>query len=131
MKLTLKELELLNTASAYNGEQHKAICGKAVLELIEYKKIEEELGLPLKIWIYLVQEVLIKEKRVYIENSIDSEEERQLTKEVNNGIDKRYILGVNFEKKKIYVQGEAFSPFYGMPFKDYGKTWALTKEELL
>ena len=129
-KLTLQELELLNTASAYNGEQHKAICGRAVLELIEYKKIEKELGLPLKVWIYLVQEFLIKEKRVYIENSIDSEEERQLTKEINNGIDKRFILDIDFEEKKIYVQGEAFSPFDGMPFKDYGITWALTKEEL-
>ena len=46
-RLTLEELELLDTTSAYNTMQHKAICGQATLELIEYKKIEEELGVDL------------------------------------------------------------------------------------
>ena len=114
MRLTLKELELLNTASAYNGAQHRAICGRATLELIEYKKIEEELGIDILIFVKLVvYGCYVKDKWADKENDIS-----------------------HFDFIEVALSG-FFAGFgkncdsHYFDFKDYGKTWALTKEELL
>lgn len=107
-RLALKELELLNTASAYNGEQHKAICGKAVLELIEYKKIEKELGIDL-ITLYKC----FKSTKFYVKNLFNE------IIEVQSDI-------VRFDIGNGYVY---FGTDY-CPLSSYGKTWALTKKEL-
>jgi len=111
-ELTLQELELLNTASAYNGEQHKAICSKAALELIEYKKIEEELGID-----------LITLFKAYSNGFY-----------VKGEIEKQYIDFENSLNAIAFKNGEMF---YGhkwsyqyIKLNEYGKTWALTKEEL-
>lgn len=111
-KLTLQQLELLNTASAYNGEQHKAICGKAALELIEYKKIEEELGIDL--------DVLFKASKGIV---VYNESKTAIQIDVIPTIDL-------FNKRLIVYTGDLSRPYKTLYFKDYGKTWALTKEEL-
>lgn len=113
-KLTLKELELLNTASAYNGEQHKAICGKATLELIEYKQIEEELGIDLTIYFGA-----LKNGVYYYSNS-------QLTKDVVYPISN---FLTDYNDKLSYSFMTKFEHKL-LSFDDYGKTWALSKEEL-
>lgn len=115
-KLTLQELELLNTASAYNGEQHKAICGKAALELIEYKKIEDDLGIDFI--------TLFETKTVWCKTLV----ENMQTKEQSYQIIERNLWGINLEYKEIMV-GSPYS-FGSHKIQDYGKTWALTKEEL-
>ena len=107
-QLTLEELELLDTATAYNGEQHKAICGKAAMELIEYKKIEKELGIDLiTLFKALKDGVYVNTKW----NGIMLFEHTRLVKYKNGW--------------RLLSEG---SVFY---LTTYGKTWALTKEELL
>ena len=96
-------------------------------KLKDYEDIEDELGLPLKIWIYLVQKDLIKEERIYVSNSIDGKDERRFLTQIN-GRPQRFILEIDFEKKFIRLQGT--EEWCKMPFSDYGKTWALTREEL-
>ena len=108
MKLTLKDLELLNTASAYNGEQHRAICGKAVLELIEYKKIEEKLGIDLT----TLYQCFVSTK-FYVKNLFNE------IIEVKSDI-------VRFDIGNGYVY---FGTDY-CPLSSYGKTWATNKEDL-
>ena len=117
MRLTLKELELLDTTSAYNTAQHKAICGKATLELIEYKKIEEELGIDLitlfkalkngffKISWFQQKKYVVKEEADFV-----SFKKKALVKAYRNGFD---------EIEYAYLK-----------LKDYGISFALTKEEL-
>lgn len=110
-KLTLQELELLNTASAYNGEQHKAICGRAALELIEYKKIEDELGIDL---ITLFKAI---NKGIYIN--------------LNHSIKRAKIMNADIKHKTLtYITLEDWNEEW-LNFIDYGKTWALTEKELL
>ena len=119
-KLTLQELELLNTATAYNGEQHKAICGKAALELTEYKKVEEELGID------LITLINIFDKGFYALVKDDSHKKRYIFH-----FDARDIE-LCIDDKSLVVYEEWSEEIYGQyDFKHYGKTWALTKEELL
>lgn len=122
MRLTLKELELLNTASAYSGEQHKAICGKAVLELIEYKQIEEELGIDFILFKALQQGF------IYVD-----------TKENNKGISeiqKFEVGGILFDNEyrvwRLSTADRYDGAYWGSiaTNKNYGKTWALTREAL-
>ena len=113
-----------NDCSKEKSEEFKSI----IKELLPYGELEQELGLPLKVWVYLIKKEFIEEERIYVENSIDNENEKQLTKKVN-GRPQRFILGIDFEEKFIQLQGT--EEWCEMPFKDYGKTWALTKEELL
>lgn len=83
-------------------------------ELLEYKNIEEELGIDLIIFFkYLSAD------EVFFINDFKKVEEV-----IVRSIDKKGI--VVFEKG--YGWGECDFHLY---FKDYGKTWALTKEELL
>ncbi len=117
MRLTLNELELLDTASAYNGEQHKAICGKAALELIEYKKIEEKLGIDLITFMRILYQM-------------DAEDFKPVEK-----IDKDWIAtpyqnvrySIDLKKKRLIEHGREK---HVLKFKEYGKKWALTREEL-
>lgn len=108
-KLRLQELELLDTASAYNGEQHKAICGRAALELIEYKKIEKELGIDL---ITLFK--LINAKNVY------SYGHTNIMKNTGQ---------VDIYDRTITIWNGSCHQTY--PLSEYGKSFALTREELL
>lgn len=119
MRLTLKELELLNTASAYNGEQHKAICGKATLELIEYKQIEEELGIDLITLFKALREGYWYRKGKKI-----------LFVGENTFVPYCHELIVN--KKVKLLKDSCLKPcnYTFVYLRDYGITWALTKEEL-
>ena len=122
-ELTLQELELLNTASAYNGEQHKAICSKAALELIEYKKIEEELGID------LITLFKAFENGIWIKFNMGSRTYNWKTGETKETGDQ-----VVFHKAPYKILAENIAYFRRLFEKEYtenyGKTWALTKEEL-
>ena len=124
-KLTLKDLELLDTASAYNGEQHKMICGQAALELMEYKKIEELLNFDIWNWL---------EYKLGLVYDLDS----YYVKLENGTIVKANVS--DFEN--IYGEKDFWITFYiisgsneehtiELKNSDYGDDWALTEEELL
>ena len=98
----------------------------ATNKLGKLEDIEEELGLPLTVYVYLTQKYF-KEQRIYIENIYDDEKEKELTKQVN-GRKQRYIIDIDFVKKIVFIQGS--EKWARAKFKDYGKTWALTKKEL-
>ena len=111
MRLTLEELELLNTATAYNGERHKEICGRATLELIEYKKIEQELGIDLITLFAILRtggHIWVKNRKGINKWHVESLKQR--------GLDKQWYL--------------TYSNNVRVKLKDYGKTWSLVKEEL-
>lgn len=110
-KLTIQELELLNTASAYNGAQHKEICGKATLELIEYKKIEQELGIDLTL--------LFKA----LKNGIYIKDDGDIIVDITDD-----CLYLTYRNERWLLDHYVLGGFY---ITDYGKTWALTEEELL
>ena len=112
-RLTLKQLELLDTASAYNTTQHKMICGKATLELIEYRKIEDGLGIDL---ITLFKAV---KQGIWFRNIIDNKLRCSIPMLAELEISKKGLTLISMEMDILFY------------FKDYGKTWALTKEELL
>lgn len=118
MRLTLKELELLKSATAYNAAQHSSICGKAALELIEYKKIEAELGIDLiTLFKALSGKYAVKED----DGSIS----------VEWSCPRFYaptLFGHNFP---TWISIRSKNEEKYLFLKDYGKTWALTKEELL
>jgi len=109
-----KEIELDDLYKFANSCSHtfldrvvgKEMSCKIVNELIQYKKIEEELGIDLI----------------------------TLFKALKNGFYTKtarytgYGMGVSIEKKCLWREEWQDDIYY---FKDYGKTWALTKEELL
>ena len=97
----------------------------------EYEDIEEELGLPLNVWIFFAKNQLQDvPERIYVENTVDDEKERERSMHVN-GRPQRFILDVDFDAKTFQLQGTADEWCFRVPFSDYGKTIALTKEELL
>lgn len=118
MRLTKKDLDMLDTTSVYSKAQHKAICEQAIKECYEYKCIEEELGIDLA----------------------------TLFKALSNGIwvkfagEKPYHVKAPISLKGIDIAGQVFhftlcypisyNTIQELLLKDYGKTWALTKEEL-
>ena len=114
MKLTLQELELLKTATAYNGAQHKEICGRATLELIEYKKIEEELGVDLiTLFKALTYGIYVKFSKIQIEH-------------INSA-----MIGIMKYYGRYYFVVNNFMRKYKILINSKTKQWALTKEELL
>lgn len=77
-------------------------------ELLQYKQLEEELGIDLIILFKALKEGFVTRHARYTGHGF-------------------YI---DFERKCIHL-GSAFMWSDTFYFKDYGKTWALTKEELL
>ena len=67
---------------------------------------------------------LFKEKTVWCKTLV----ENALTKERSYQVIERDLWGINLKSKEIMV-GSTYS-FGSHKIKDYGKTWALTKEEL-
>ena len=130
-----KELEALEKIKkclfwSDEGLNDIAIIEAALKENEQYKAIEEELGLPLKVWVYLAKKELNKDfSKVYIENTIDDERQRQRFMSVN-GRPQRHIICIDFDKKLFQLQGTSNEWCNKVPFSDYGKTIALTKEEL-
>jgi hypothetical protein len=108
-------------------------------KLGQLEDLEEKLGLPLDVWVYLMKYKLSTLRSyacdtpypddIYIENTFDDEEQRERFMKVN-GRPQRFILGIDFEKKVVNVQGlEEWTKH--VPFSEYGKTWTLTKDALL
>ena len=90
-------------------------CTKQILEeMLEYKKIEEKLGIDLSTYFKYVGS------------------EKAFVKEDNGTIEECYVIGGTLDS--IILMPVAFP--YGecemkREFKDYGSKWALNKEELL
>ena len=92
--------------------------------LEEYRKIEKEIGIDL-ISLFNIERQLNTKEEIWWKNEDD-----------DNG-DFRFIRSYRYEgtyyiidfKHKAFVKIE-YEPIDYFYFKDYGKTWALTKEEL-
>ena len=82
-------------------------------QLEEYKKIGEELGI-----VFNINKQLNTKKEIWFKIEDEIEE--------NLRFDSYYIIDL---KHKAFVKIE-YEPLDYLYFKDYGKTWALTKEEL-
>lgn len=113
-----KEIELDDLYKFANSCSHtfldrtvgKEMSCKIVNELIQYKKIEEELGIDL---VKLI-ECIRNEKGIWKRENGDG-------KLINT----RCMLTCEFGYWRVYDKETVYD------LKDYGKTWALTKEELL
>jgi len=106
MRLTKKDLDMLDTASVYPKAQHKAICEQAIKECYEYKCIEDEFGIDLITLFKALRDGAWFKigNRVYTDRPNLIRDIRQFTLQI---------------------------PYHGfVNVKDYGKTWALTREEL-
>lgn len=113
---TLKELlEKYNIGSLELLDKDLEMCHKIIYE---YGQIEEELGIDL-ITFMKVRYAYFKEKIVYI---------RRKNKLVSGTI--KYIgektIWISYYNKQNFTY-----PVATLKLKDYGKTWALTKEEIL
>ncbi len=115
MRLTKKELmSAINQPVCFGSRLvGKKMFAQIIKELCEYKTIEEELGIDL-ITLY----------KAYI-NGFHIKYEDGLRGFVKGG---EYFLEICLETKAFKVK--AFPDGTKWYFKDYGKTWALTKEEL-
>jgi len=112
MRLT-KEQILNATANKYfviGGRIYgKKMFSKMTAELLEYKDIEDELGIDLITLFKAIYE------GIYVKTK--------------NGISKHYTVSLRkwFQTNTYCLY---YRPYTHIWFKDYGKTWALTKEEL-
>ena len=103
------EIEMLE-----NGE----LCEKDLDRLEEYRKIEKELGIDLKVYHKLMNMLYCGEPNILYVKDKD--------KIVQVG-----ILEINYCKKKIiFYKDKSYNEDYVYGFAQYGETFALTKEEL-
>ena len=120
-KMTSKEALSDLSFLAIGDENHTIKCKETIEkdldQLEEYRKIEEELGIDL-ITLFNIDKQLNTKKEIWFKIEDEIEE--------NFRFDSYYIIDL---KHKAFVKMvcEPIDYFY---FKDYGKTWALTKEEL-
>ena len=116
-KEALSDLSFL----AIGDENHTIKCKETIEkdldQLEEYKKIGEELGIDL-ITLFNIDKQLNTKKEIWFKIEDEIEE--------NLRFDSYYIIDL---KHKAFVKIE-YEPLDYLYFKDYGKTWALTKEEL-
>ena len=87
-------------------------------KLGKLEDIEEELGIDL-ITLFDIDKQLNTRKKIWLKIEDEIEE--------NFRFDSYYIIDLK-HKAFVKIEYEPLDYFY---FKDYGKTWALTKEELL
>ena len=130
MRLTLKDLEMLDTTSYYGNTTHKQICEQAIEECLEYKKIEEELGID-----FIFINEICKNGVYCYKRSIKNFNANE--KRLGNIIYiPNYDIHIQFfgcyKKKRmgVSIMGCIDYVYYYLPLNKYGKTWALTKEEL-
>ena len=111
MRLTKKQLmSAINQPMGFGSRLvGKKMFAQIIKELCEYKDIEEELGIDL-ITLFKV----FSGKDIFIKESYTGE------------IINRGSFYPNVKYKEIH---DGYS--WHLKFEDYGKTWALTKEELL
>ena len=99
-------------------KQRSEIIEKDLDLLEEYRKIEKELGIDLKVYHKLMNMLYCGEPNIlYIKDK---------DKIVQVG-----ILEIDYCKKKIiFYKDKSYNEDYVYGFIQYGKTWALTREEL-
>ena len=108
--LTLKDLQQLDTASC-SLEKHKQICNQAVLELFEYKKIED------------ICEKLSTQV-TYVKLPSFNE---VVARFYNDNNDILY----NFKRQRFEIVSNDTGTFVTtLDLRNFGVTWAFTKEEL-
>lgn len=120
MRLTIQEIETQNANRAFGGKLNEQFYRQMRNELLDYKFIEKELGIDLITLVKAVKDGVWCKCCLFNEVKISHQKPD-------------FIL----LKNKCLVQecddGSLHSSDYFIyyHFKDYGKTWALTKEELL
>ena len=112
-KEALSDLSFLAIGDENHTIKCKEIIEKDLDQLEEYRKIEEELGI-----VFDINKQLNTKKEIWFKIEDEIEE--------NLRCDSYYIIDL---KHKAFVKIE-YEPLDYLYFKDYGKTWALTKEEL-
>ena len=116
----LKEIEYQLIDEKENLDANEGIKKNPVLatnKLGRLEDIEEELGIDL-ITLFNIDKQLNTKKEIWFKIEDEIEE--------NLRCDSYYIIDL---KHKAFVKIE-YEPLDYLYFKDYGKTWALTKEEL-
>ena len=120
MRLTHKhKYKADNKRFVFDMKDYRKACQK----LGQLEDIEEELGIDLSTLFKATKEVWFKKTMVEYDVGGNWYKELDRTTIIHNSI----VSRIDFQHKSIYIKG-AKSWFY---IKDYGKTWALTKEELL
>lgn len=115
MRLTKKELmSAINQPMCFGSRLvGKKMFAQIIKELCEYKTIEEELGID------LITYFKIKKAKSVIVKELGHDTSVMLVRNSNDNISVCYKGFVNIPECDVTLY-----------FKDYGKTWALTKEEL-
>lgn len=88
-------------------------------KLGQLEDIEEELGIDLITYFEIKKSKIVFMKEEYPNNEIKNDISEMVVRSSQNGIDVCYKGFINIPECDISLH-----------FKDYGKTWALTKEEL-
>lgn len=111
-RLTIKELHIVEDMN------------KALDKLSQLEDIEEEIGIDL-VTLFTVSKVFCKsEIKKYTRDDYGIKIEEILFSQIV----KRDLMAINLQNKTIQL-GSSWS-FKNYKISDYGKTWALTKEEL-
>ena len=125
-RITKKEIESYNEFVISLGYEY--CFGK--VDDVMYRKlksledIEEEFGMDLITLFDIYKQLNIK-KEIWFKHENETDEDlRFINSRRYNGV---YYL-IDF-KRKAFVETE-YEPVHDFYFKDYGKTWALTREEL-
>lgn len=116
-KEALSDLSFLAIGDENHTIKCKEIIEKDLDRLESLKDIEEELGIDL-ITLFNIERQLNTKEKIWFKIEDEIEE--------NFRFDSYYIIDL---KHKAFVKIE-YEPLDYLYFKDYGKTWALTKEEL-
>lgn len=102
----MKRLTYMSDKLRFNEIYHK---------LVKLENIEEEIEIPL-IALFDIYKKLCEQKFVYI----------KIGNEIKSEYYDSYVI--DFKNKEIVAM--EYKPENWLPFKDYGITWALTREEL-
>ena len=120
MRLT-KEIEVISQSNKDGTDnRHKAIVierkGLAESKLFELENIEDELGIDL-----ILRHKIETSEKLYCRNNKGEIAETRYY----------YSYGKDGVGLELSMEIEPYWCVSSYPWKDYGKTWALTKEELL
>ena len=109
----------------YYGKANNHIASKPLMEKLgQLEDVEDELGIDLlTLFNKAIVEVWYKKEIIEYDNGGNWYNELDRNVVIHNSI----VSRLDFQYKSVYIKGakQWFS------IKDYGKTWALTKEELL
>lgn len=120
-------------------DNSSGVCDEEACKLGKLEDIEQELGIDL-ITLFKAKSIYIatfsywkwnlKDKQQCKKNDIGAIEEKRIVEKNNFCIDfiNKEIVIIEFE---LIDDGDYETEIIRLKFKDYGKTWALTREELL